>query len=240
MAKLPFFPADGLYLRDDFYYSAAVTTGAISELQWDLTAITGAGTPSFVAGDDSHFGVFRDTTDGTTAHGTVYHLLADMITLGPKGGFFRAKVRFPAAAGNLLAGNNFRFGLQDSVTATDSTCGIWVDILEGVVTVQADSATEGDNTLTVGAAGEPIVPTLTTNTTIVLGTWHKFEVRWSGENAAGGPAQVDAYIDDYYAGSIPCLLDNDETMELSFTHWDTSAGDTFEADVDYIELFIAR
>lgn len=235
MAKLPFFPADGLYLRDDFYYSAAVTTGALSELQWDLVAITGAGTPSFVAGDDSHFGVFRDTSDGTTAHGTVYYLLPDMIMLGGKGGFFRAKVRFPAAAGNVLTGNNLRFGLQDSVTATESGCGIFVTLDAGVVTVDADSATEGDETLTVTG-----IPTLTGGTTCVLGTWHEFEVRWHGENEDGGPAYVEAFVDGYHAGTIPCHLDDDETMELSFTHWDDGAGATLEADIDYIELFIAR
>jgi len=29
-------------------------------------------------------------------------------------------------------------------------------------------------------------------------------------------------------------------MELSISHWDTSAGATLEFDVDYVELFIAR
>ena len=51
---------------------------------------------------------------------------------------------------------------------------------------------------------------------------------------------MQAYIDGYYAGSIPCEIDDDEPVELSMTHWDTSAGATLEVDVDYIELYLAR
>jgi hypothetical protein len=231
MAKLPFFPADGLYLKDDFYGETAATTGLIGELQWDIVAITGAGTPAYVAAEaDGSFGVLRIISDATANHGEVLTLFPDGLHLEGQGGFLRGKFRIH----DVLAGNQFRFGLQNSVTATDSTVGIWVDMLAGVVSVQADSS-HGDNTLTVTG-----IPTLTGGTTMVLDTWHIFEVRWSGENAQGGPAIVDAWVDGYYAGQIACAIDDDETMEFSMTHWDTSAGATLEVDVDYVELFIAR
>lgn len=231
MGKLPFFPSDGFYLRDDFYGETAATTGLIGELQWDITAITGAGTPVYVTGEDADtYGVLRSVTDGTTAHGQAIHLFADGIILGPKGGYFKAKMRVH----DTLTGNNFRVGLQNSVTATDSTVGIWVDALVGVITVQADSS-HGDNTLTPTG-----IPSLTSGTTMVLDTWHVFEVKWSGANAQGGPKTVEAYIDGYFAGSIPCEIDNDETMEVSITHWDTGAGATLEVDIDYFELVLNR
>jgi hypothetical protein len=231
MAKLPIFCQDGLFLKDDFYSNDGIADTTLGELRWEIDAITGAGTVSYVAGADANtFGVARDTTDGTAAHGSAIRLAADGLILGPAGGFFRFKARIPAT----LAGNNLRVGLQNTVTATDSTVGIWVDMLAGVVTVQADSS-HGDNTLT------PVrIPSLTGGTTMVVATWHEFEVSWSGENAQGGPKIVNAYIDGHFAGSIPCEIDNDETMELSITHWDTSAGTALGADLDYVELFLAR
>ena len=232
MAKLPFFAPDGLYLKDDFLSNDGVADATVGDLNWEMVTIGGASTPSFIQpGAPGAYGVMCDTTDSTTAHGEVYRLNANSIVLGSKGGFFRAKVQLH----DTLTGNNLRFGLQDSETATDSTCGIWVDILAGVVTVQADSATEGDHTLTVTGC-----PTLTGGTTCVVATWHEFEVRWEGENAAGGPARVHTWIDGWYAGPLECELDDDEPMELSITHWDTGAGATLEAYIDYIELFIAR
>ena len=231
MAKLPFFPADGLYIKDDFYTHTAATTGILGELNWDITAITGAGTPAYVAAEaDGSFGVLRIISDATQNHGEVLQLFTDGLHLEGHGGFLRGKFRVH----DVLAGNQARFGLQNSVTATDSTVGIWVDMLAGVVTFQADSS-HGDHTVT--AVG---IPSLTGGTTMVLDTWHIFEIRWHGENLQGGPANVDCYVDGYLAGSMPCDIDDDETMELSISHWDTSAGATLEFDVDYVELFIAR
>jgi hypothetical protein len=234
MSKLPFFAGDGLYIKDDFYSNDAVGDATIGQLGWEIVAITGAGTQQLVAGEDADtYGVVRITSDGTAAHGEVLRLQEDGIILGPKGGFFRARCRVH----DVLAGNQARIGLQNSVTATDPTVGIWVDCLAGVVTCQADSAGHGDNTITPVLG---MVPTLTTGTTMVLDTWHIFEVRWSGTNTQGGPKTVEFYIDGYFAGSCPCEIDNDETMELSIVHWDTSAGATLEFDVDYIELFLGR
>jgi hypothetical protein len=236
MAKLPFFCEDGLFLKDDFYVNDAVTDALIGELAWELVAITGAGTPIYATNADTQdgtYGVLRSITDGTANRGNVFRLFENGIMLGPKGGFFTARIR----CHDVLAGNNFRFGLQDSVTATDSGVGIWVDCLAGVVTVQADSS-HGDNTLTPTATTG--LATLTGGTTIVLDTWHHFKVQWSGTNGQGGPKTVEAWVDGYFAGSIPCEIDNDEPMEFSMSHWDTSAGATLEWDVDYIQLFIAR
>ena len=229
---------DGLYLKDDFLVDAAVATGTVGELDWVMTTIANASTAAYLVTTDTGpgvYGVLRDTTAATAnGDGEAYTLLADTVVLGGNlPGFFRFRARLH----DQIAGNYFRIGLDDSVTATDGTVGIWVASVAGVISLIAASNDHGD--VTAAAAN---VATFTAGTTMVLDTWHEFEVRWSGNNVRGGPLQVVLYVDGHLAAEINnCEIDDDEEMEPSIVHWNLSGGAlAVELDVDYFELFISR
>lgn len=242
MANMPFRPKDGLYLKDDFLTNEAVADATVGELDWEIVTIGNASTLAYLVTTNTvpgRYGILRVTTNATAdGDGEAFRLDEDNIVLNENRGYCSASFRYPNIAGNQLAGNDFRFGLGDSVTATESTVGIWAFFDAGVATLQADSADHGDETGTVAG-----VSTLTSGTTAVLGTWHDVEFMWFGENAQGGPASAVMTID----GEIACKLngvidiDDDEEMEFGFTHYQNSGGAAdFEIDIDYIDLLIQR
>jgi hypothetical protein len=231
-------PMDGYYRVDDFDGNdTVISDGANSRLAWEVVTIGNATTyadlvtTNVTAGRN---GVVRMTTGSTAdGDGSVLRLNEDTICLkGNRPGSFSFGIRYPVE----LASGNFRIGLQDSVTATSPTVGLWVDSDAGVITLQADSADHGD--VSAAAAG---VSTLTSGGTCVVATWHDFEVRWGGTNANGGPKEAFLFID----GELACkltniVIDDDEEMELSIVHWQDSGGaDAVALDIDYIDLFIS-
>lgn len=221
-------PAEGTHTFDDFHSNSAVTTGLLGSLDWLMTTIVGASTPSFVASPN---GILRLTTDGTTAHGLAVHLMEDKVTLADGDGVI---IRFRARLTTTLTGNNFKIGLNNVVTVADGTVGIWIESDAGVLTIEARS-TNSDFSVNVGG-----VTTLTSGTTAVVDTWHDYELRLSGTNTNGGPDQIDCFIDGEAAGSIKkFLLGSTETMEFSIVHWD-DAGVEKLLDIDYYEVYIPR
>lgn len=232
----PLRPGDGVYLKEDFLGNAQVGDHLVGELLWELTAIGNGSTitlPTAEAG-----GVMRNTTTATAdGDGNCLHGHVDQIVLHGGNGWFEARVRYPDISGNQIATNNFRVGLDDSVTATSPTVGIWVDSDGGVLSLQVDSADGGDRAQSVSG-----VSTLTSGTTMVLGTWHKFRVEWTGTNSVGGPANVRLWVDGEPAAYVgDCLIDNDEEVELKIAHWQDSGGTAdFDLDVDYFEVFLPR
>lgn len=242
MANMPFRPKDGLYLKDDFLVNEAVADATVGELDWEVVTIGNASTLAYLVTTNTvpgRYGILRITTAGTgDGDGDAFRFDEDTIVLNENRGYCSASFRYPNITGNALAGNDFRFGLQDSVTATESTVGIWVFSDAGVLSLQADSADHGDEN--VAAAG---VSTLTSGTTAVLGTWHDVEFMFYGENAQGGPASAMFTVDGEIAGRLNGVIDidDDEEMEFGFTHYQNSGGaDTLEIDIDYIDLLIQR
>lgn len=225
---------DGTLIQDDFQGNSAVADATLGAVGWELTTIGNASTLAFVA---SQNGILRFTTDSTAdGDGEVISTHPDGLVLSGTQQVLRTRIRYPDITGNQLAGNNFRIGFQNSVTATDPTVGIWVGSDAGVLSVQADS-TNGDRSANITG-----VSTLTSGTTMVLGTWHDIEIRCSEENANGGPAVVQVFVD----GELGATIDNSvigsaETVELSLAHWqDTGGTDDLELDVDYIEAWLPR
>lgn len=239
MPNLPFRPKDGFYIKDDFLTNESVGDATIGEQLWELVTIGNAGSQAYLVTTNTvsgRPGILRNTTAGTAdGDGDVFRLDEDTIVLDGNPGSFSFGVRYPNITGNQLAGNDFRIGLQDSVTATAPTVGITVFSDAGVVNLRADSADGTDQT--AAAAG---VSTLTSGTTMVLGTWHDFEVRWYGTNVNGGPANVDLWVDGELAAQISNFnLDNDEEMEPSIVHYQNTGGAaTLELDIDYYDLMI--
>lgn len=230
-------PDTGVFIKDDFVSNDSVADAALGELDWELVTIGNASTLSLeVTQGKNNYGVLRFTTANTAdGDGEVIRLLTDGLLVVP-GVEFGFKARYPDITGNQLAGNNFRIGLQDSVTASSPTVGVWVDSNAGVLTLESDSADHGDESHTVTGH-----PDLTSGTTMVLGDWTEFQVRCHGENAQGGPEFVDLFINDTFAGQAPCNIDDDEEVEISIAHWqDTGGAATLELDIDYIWLWIPR
>ena len=241
MANMPFRPKDGLYLKDDFLVNEAVADATVGELDWELVTIGNASTYAYLVTTNTvpgRYGILRLTTAATAdGDGAAARLDEDTIVLNENRGYCSASFRYPTT-NNQLAGNDFRFGLQDSVTATESTVGIWVFSDAGVLSLQADSADHGDES--VAAAG---VGTLTSGTTCVLGTWHDVEFMFEGENAQGGPASAMFTVDGEIAGRLKGVIDidDDEEMEFGFTHYQNSGGALATyLDIDYIDLLIQR
>jgi len=237
---MPNFPTcrDGLYLKDDFYSNEGAADTTLGELRWEITTIGNAPTIAYnvtTAASAGAFGVVKFTTAATAdGDGISVRLDEDGILLdGDMPGYFC----FKAKLADQIASNNFRIGLVDSATATAPTVGIWVECDGGVVSLEADSADHGD----VSAAAAA-VPTLTSGTTMIVATWHTFEVTFDGKNAQGGPAHVVLYVDGYKAAEINnCQIDDDEEMELGIVQWQDSGGAlAVELDLDFIELFISR
>ena len=224
-------PLDGTYIKDDFLSNSGVADATVGELGWEMTTIANASTPSFVAGQN---GIMRVTTQGTTGDGEAFTLHPDAIVLSGANQSVRFRVRYPDISGNLLAGNNFRIGFSTSVATTEPTVGVWVDSDSGVIELDGAS-TNGD--LNAAAAG---VSTLTSGTTMVLGTWHDFAIFMEGTNTNGGPKTLKLFVDGELAATINnFLLGSAETMELSIVHWNDS-GATLELDIDYIEAWLPR
>ena len=204
-----------------------------------MAAIGNASTTAYLVTTNTgvgQYGVVRDTTAGTAnGDGEHYYLDEDSIVLGPSGGSFRMKFRFPDITGNLIAGNNIKFGLYDAATPT---VGIYVYVDSGIPKLYIDSADHGD--VSVTAAG---VPSLTSGTTCVKGTWYDIRVDFWGENAQGGPDSARMFINGEFGGELVGTgnIDDDEEMEVAFQHWqDTGGVATLEADFDYFEVFLAR
>jgi len=234
---LPFRPMSGFYLKDDFYQSDAITTGLIGELDWELTHVGAGGTESYLITTNAvpgRPGILRFLPAGAAGDGTAYHLDIDGIVLNGNSGSASCGVRIPDIAGNLVVGSDFRFGLGDSVTATANTVGIWLCITDGVVAMEMDSADHGDNRS--AAAG---CSALDGGTTMEIGEWYDFELRWSAENAQGGPARGMLYVNGVPAFDPPmtCEIDDDEEMEFGFRHWNAGAT-TLEWDLDYVDILI--
>lgn len=228
---------EGKHVIDLFIGNDVVTDGAFGQQAWEFTAIGNGAAPTYLApGAGDPPGGFRHTTAGTAnGDGDTFQSNDDGIVFpaSGKGGGFAFMARYPNVAGNALAGNNFRIGVETSLTAADPTDGICVHSDAGVITLRSDSADHGDTSQ--AAAG---VTTLTSGTTMVLGTWHLFEVYWSGENGQGGPRFVELFVDGEPAASVLCNIDDDETAELKMTHWQDSGGaDTLELDVAFYEYF---
>ncbi len=227
-------PADGTHIFDDFHSNLAVTDGLLAGLDWNMTTVGSTpSTPSFVASPN---GVMRLTTSGTTAYGLAVHLTPDALTLGGGDGIVvRARVRLVTT----ITGNNFRIGFSDSVAVAEPSVGIWIDCDSGVLSFDVAS-TNGNVSKAVSG-----VSTLTSNTTMVLATWHDIELRLSDTNTNGGPETIQCFIDGEIAGEIsaaegdPSLLGSTETMEFSIVAWD-DAGTAQVFEIDYYEAYIPR
>ncbi len=224
-------PRDGTHIFDDFFANSGVADATTGTLNWELTTIANASTPTFVAGQN---GILRDTTAGSSGDGEAYTLHPDGVVLSGTNQQFWFRARYPTISGNVLAANNFRIGFSDSVTTTEPAVGVWVDSAAGVISFDVAS-TNGD--ISVAAAG---VSTFTSGTTMVIDTWHDFWVTMDGTNANGGPDRIRLFVDGELAGTINnALLASTETMEFSIVHWNSS-GATLEFDIDYIEFWLPR
>ena len=243
MAHVPFRPKDGLYLKDDFLANDAVADATFGELRWELTTIGNASTVAYLVTTNTvpgRYGIARITTAATAdGDGEAFRGAADTIVLNENRGAISMSFRYPSSS--QLAGNDLRIGLQDSVTATESTVGIWMFSDAGVITLEADSNDHGD--INVAAAQPAGNRTLTSGTTAVLGTWHDVDFTWSGENAQGGPSSAILNVDGIPAGKLDNTIniDDDEEMEFGFTHYQNSGGALAALiDIDYIDLLIMR
>ena len=226
--------ADDTIIQDDFLGNSAVADATLGSVGWELDTIANASTLTFLAAPN---GVLRLATNGTAqGDGASLHTHPDGIVLVGGNQEFTFKVRYPNISGNIIATNNFRIGFSASVTATEPTVGVWVDSAAGLISFDVAS-TNGD--ISQAAVG---VSTLTSGTTMVIGTWHKFRVIMDGTNTNGGPKRIRLLVDGELAATIEnALLGSTETMEFGFTHWQTaSGGDTLELDLDYIEAWLPR
>lgn len=234
----PVSPLDGFWVKDDFLANDSVADAVIGEQDWEIVTIANASTYANVAPTAAgEMGILRSTTAATAdGDGSVLRLDEDSFVFGGQGGGFAFKFRYPNITGNALAGNNFRIGVETSVTATAPTDGICIFSDAGVLALRADSADHGDSSTAVTG-----VSTLTSGTTAVLGTWHTVRVAWSGVNGQGGPSLVEAWIDGEKGASALVMLDDDETAEPKITHWQDS-GDTadLELDLDFYEVWQFR
>lgn len=233
-------PPSGLLVKDDFAVNDAVADASIGELNWESVALTTADTYSYLTQTGvNNYGVLRMTGAGAADNtGSALRLFTDGLIVAP-GTEFGFKVRYPNITGNLLATNNFRIGLQDSVTVTSPTVGVWFDSDAGVMSCQVDSADHGDESDTVTAH-----PDLTSGTTMVLDDWTEFKFVCAGAqslNAQGGPSEVDFFINGAHVAKTTCNIDDDEEVELSIVHWQDSGGaESLELDVDYIWAWLPR
>jgi len=239
-APLPFSLADGYIMQEDFLDNGnSAATTALGTQDWIMAAIGNASATVYLVTTDTgvgQYGVIRDTTANTgDGDGEWYHLDDDSVVLGPSGGSFRMKFRFPDIAGNLIAGNNIKFGLYDATTPLN---GIYVYVDSGIPILHIDSTANGDVSVTAAS-----VPSLTSGTTCVKGTWYDIRVDFWGENASGGPDSARMFINGEFGGELVGvgLIDDGEEVEPGFQHWqDTGGVATLEADFDFFEVFLAR
>jgi len=231
-AERPYSPVDGIWLKDDFYSNDPVTDALIGELHWEFALIGNVSTVAYLT--QVPFGAFKDTTSATAdGDGMYYRLFTDGLVLGNHGGGFA----FRARLADQIASNNFRIGVDDSITATAPDSGIWVNCDGGVISLEVYSNDHGDSPTAVAAN----VSTLTGGTTMVVATWHDFRVEWSGDNGRGGPRWVELYVDNEIAASSYCTIDDDEEVECKIVHWQDSGGAlAVELDIDYYEFWSYR
>jgi len=228
----PVSPLDGIHLKDDFYSNDPVTDALIGELHWEFALIGNVSTVAYLTAVP--YGAFKDTTAATAnGDGMYYRLFTDGLVLGGQGGGFSTRVRLA----DQIASNNFRIGVDDSVTATAPGSGIWVNCDGGVLSLECYSNDHGDAP-TAPAAG---VSTLTDGTTMIVNTWYTIRVEWTGENGQGGPRYVEMWVDDEPAAASFCALDDDEEVECKIVHWQDSGGAlAVELDVDFYEFWAWR
>jgi hypothetical protein len=220
-------PADGTHIFDNFQSNSAVSDGLVGNLNWEMTTIAAASTPSWVGGPN---GIMRITTDTTSGDGEAFTLEPDSLVLAGGGQMVRCRVRYPVT----IATNNFRIGFSDSVTATEPAVGIWFDSAGGLLSFDCANTTTDKTKAVTG------VPTLTGGTTMIAGVWYVLELRTYGTNANGGPEVVQAFVDGYPAGEIKAnVIASDETMEFSIVHW-TGSTDPTILDIDYYEAYLPR
>lgn len=231
----PASPMDGIHFVDDFLSrDNTVTTGNIGLYGWEFTTIANASTFAFQT--QYPFGVLRSTTAATAnGDGAALHMFPDALVLAgsSNGGGFSTRVRLTTQ----IAGNNFRIGLDDSVTATVPGSGIYIGSVDGVMTLAAYSNDHGDATQ---ALAQPGNRTLTSGTTMVVDTWHTFEVTWTGANGQGGPRNIECFVDGDTApsASIIANIDDDEEVELKICHFNLSGGALAEVlDIDFYEFW---
>lgn len=232
----PVGPHDGTHIFDDFHSNLAVSDGLVGNLNWEMTTISSASTPSYVA---SRNGIMRIVTDNTSGDGEAFTLHPDALVLAGTGQVFRCRVRYPDAeiatnVDNVIASNNFRIGFSASVTATEPVVGVWIDSAAGVLSFDCANTTTDKTKAVTG------VPTLTGGTTMILGIWYDLELRMTGTNAKGGPADIKCFVDGYPAGEITAnVINSTETMEFSIVHW-TSTAEERALDIDYYEAWLPR
>ena len=231
-AERPYSPVDGFYIKDDFYTNDAATDALIGELRWETALIGNASTIAYLTAQPH--GVLSDTTNATAdGDGQYYRLFTDGLVLGGNGGGFA----FKAYLAGQIANNNFRIGLDDSVTATAPGSGIWVNCDGGLISLECYSNDHGDAP-TAPAVG---VSTLTGGTTMVVDTWHSFEVRWIGQNGQGGPRWAELFVDGEHAAQSFVNIGSDEEVEAKIVHWQDSGGALALAlYVDYYEAWSYR
>jgi hypothetical protein len=226
----PFSPVDGCWVKDDFVGNDAVADATVGEMRWEMTTIGNASTTTLPTGKLN--GVLRDATAATAdGDGEIYRTFTDGLTISGLngGGGFAARARLVTA----IAANNFRIGVDDSVTAATPAVGVWVDCDGGVLALRAGSNTNGS--LAASVAG---VSTLTGGTTMVVDTWHDFLVTWTGENGVHGPRWVELWVDGELGASCLCNIGSTETAELKIAHWQDSGGAlSLIMEVDYYEFW---
>jgi len=227
---------DGTHIFDDFHSNSAITTGLLGNLNWDMTTIAHASTPSFVASPN---GVLRLAAAAASGDGEALTLKADGVVLVGDGQVFRCRVRYPnsvttGVVRNSLTGNNFRIGFGNLVTAVEHSVGVFLSSDAGVLTwTCANTTTDVTGTVTG-------IPTLTGGTTMVLDKWHDLELRLTETNVVGAPYKISCLVDGYPAGEIvTAVLAANETMEFSIVHYQDS-GAIAHFDIDYYEAWIPR
>src|SRR3990167_831641 len=233
----------GFYVRETFTSNDSVADAVLAENDWELDTIGNASTTAYgTYGGETYL---RDTTAGTAdGDGESYSLKDDAQTVGDGGGFIAVRMRMPDITGNIIAGNNARFGLTDVVTSGEPVVGPWIDLDSAVLSFDSASA-NGDLNATCNV-GQGTAAGLTSGTTLVIGTIYNLELRWHGANtnADPGPLTVDGYAAGVHVARINnSLLDGAETVEAKIIHYQHTGGaDTLELNVFGLEIasFLAK
>ncbi len=231
----PTSPAEGVYMREDFFGNGLITTNNIGRNDWAFTAIVTTGTFTYLTTvlADRPFGGIRHLTHADSGAGDALHMLAvtSKFPASARGGGFSFRFNYPSISSNIIATNSFQIGVHTTRTASEPTDGILISSAAGVLTLRADTA-DGTDKAVAFAAGS----TLTSGTTAVLGVPHVIQVQWSGENSNGGPLDVEAYCDGEPVASLVTNMGNDEAASPAIVHWCTGTN-TLELDVHYFEYW---
>ena len=224
----PLRASEGWYVCDDFIANDSVADAAVGELGWELATIGNASTLALQTGAAVEGGVLRLTTAATAdGDGEVMRSFTDGLSLGPNGGGFAIRFKYVTAITS-----DFRFGWQDSVTATDPAVGLFIFGDSGVMSLNSDS-TNGDKD--VAAAGGT---TLTSGTNAVVDTWHYAELVYSGVNGNGGPGLATLSVDGVAVASLYLVIGSAETGELSFVHYQNTGGAAARViEIDFLEAW---